>query len=99
MTIRVQINCQEYTIKEGKRYPSLNTIRLIIPKNWNCKSVKLIEMNESYDLSIEGDMKFFDFELVGDVLTRDVNIDSHKGTQYVYIPLKYEGSHMLIIPL
>lgn len=97
--IRIQINCKDYIIKEGKKYPSLNTIRLIIPKKWNCKEVKLIEMSDSYDLSIEKDLKSFDFDLNGDVLTREVKIDSFKGAKYVYIPLKYEGSTMLIVPL
>lgn len=97
--IRIQINCKDYVIKEGKKYPSLNTIRLIIPKKWNCKEVKLIEMSDSYDLSIEKDLKSFDFDLNGDVLTREVKIDSFKGAKYVYIPLKYEGSTMLIVPL
>ena len=99
MNIGVSIKTREFSIKEGKTYPSMNNARVIIPKKWECENVYIVPIGENdYSLYVEDGLNNFEFELNNEILIREVKSETKTGKKYVYIPSRFAGIQLLIVP-
>ena len=97
MKIKVTVECEAHEIKELRKYPSLTNVRINLPKAWNYDMVKVIEIDDYIMKMIDG-KTFFELELNGEIVEREVKFDKTLERPYVYVPKKFDKKQVLIVP-
>ena len=96
--ITANITAGQYSIKTAHHIKTLNNIRLIIPKDWDCDYVNVVLWENDCELKISDPEKY---ELTvpncGEILLRRVIREERR--HYVYLPVRYDEQEVLIVPV
>lgn len=96
--IDATVTADKYAIKRCHKMASLNNIRLIIPKDWDCEYVNVILWESDIsELKITDSEMKFTIPKVGEIFLKKVIKSSER--QYIYIPTRYDGLEVLIVPV
>lgn len=96
--ITANIVTSRHKVKTAHYIDSLSSIRLIIPKGWDAEYVNIVLWEEGIaELKIT-DPETFEFTIpkCGEILLKKVIKDEQR--HYVYLPERYDGQQVLIVP-
>lgn len=96
--IQAIITANKYKIKTCRKVESLKSIRVIIPKNWDCDMVNIILWeDETCGLKISNPEEYeFTISNCDEIFLKKVIKDEKR--HYVYLPVHYDGKQVLIVP-
>lgn len=97
--IHAVITSDRYKIKTCRKVESLKSIRVIIPKGWDCDMVNIVLWEDDIcDLKFSNPEKYeFTIPNCGEIFLKNVIKDEQR--HYVYIPTHYDGQQVLIVPV